>query len=298
MREGSWRLAGLLTVLSFAVGPLSGAHAALDPELAKPYRLQVVLDVTEHRLLTRVFLDQLLRDLRDLLQANLGDLAKVEVIDLAKETRKKNRAKEARKVPPLFKAVQSDGLEKGLDGFREVSDVKTHFIRLRFVNGQYQLQARQHDGATGMPSPLVRTDQTTDPGLVARKAAKLVDRDFGLVGTVMKVADGTVELAIKGGKLGVDLDRWVKVNEVFAIAHMTPALRPAPVGLAPGDGQAERGRVQLQVLPPPENGHPVGRGRRVRVPLPQAGDHPGASALAAARLQDERTIWRVAGPRQ
>jgi tetratricopeptide (TPR) repeat protein len=214
-------LAGLLTLFSFVVAPLSRAQAALDPELSKPYRLQVVLDVTEHRLLTRVFLDQLRRDLRDLLQADLGDLAKVEVIDLAKETKTNGRAKEARKVPPLIKAVQTHGLEKGLDGFREVSDVKTHIILLRFANGQYQLQARQHDGATGMPSPLVRTDQTTDPGLVARKAAKLVDRDFGLVGTVMKVADGTVELAIKGGKLGVDLDRWVKVNEVFAIAHMT-----------------------------------------------------------------------------
>ena len=47
----------------------------------------------------------------------------------------------------------------------------------------YEIQARQFDGLTGRPSPVVRRDRTRDREFVAKTAALLIDQDFGLVGT-------------------------------------------------------------------------------------------------------------------
>ena len=49
----------------------------------------------------------------------------------------------------------------------------------------------------------------------------MIDRDFGLVGTVEPNPKGQeVKLTIKGSGLGVPLDRWLKKDEVFAIARI------------------------------------------------------------------------------
>jgi hypothetical protein len=196
----------LTCLAALALLPAAGrARAELDPETDKPYPLTVVLDVAKHRLFTDVFLDRLQNNLRDLLQVNFGNLARVKVV----------------RIHPLLKEIHAKGLEKALDGFTQVSDTKTHFLRLRFADGRYQLESRQHDGLTGLASPLVRTDQTADPLLLPRRAAHLVDEDFGLVGTVVKAGDQAAEVAIKGGGLGVPLKRWVDRNEVFTVAVMT-----------------------------------------------------------------------------
>jgi hypothetical protein len=184
--------------------------AALDPETDKAYRLQVVLRIAEHRLLTPVFQDQIRRELRDSLQAALGDLGRVELV----------------RDHSLLKEVEAKGLQQALDAWNVLSDTKVHFVLIDFANGRYQIQARQYDGLTGLASPVVRRSQTTDRQLVAREAALLVDKDFGLVGTV---ADDTravpakgdrVDVVLKGGKLGVPLDHWVKKDEVFAVAQI------------------------------------------------------------------------------
>ena len=85
--------AGLL--LAFVTSP---ARAQLDPELDKPYRLQVVLHVADNRLLTPAFQEQLQGDLRDQLQLALGPLAKVEVV----------------RSHPLLVNVEAKGLDTGL----------------------------------------------------------------------------------------------------------------------------------------------------------------------------------------
>src|SRR5262249_51997513 len=126
----SWGLGLSFFVLPFVLCPSSSARAALDPELKTPYHLRVVLEVAKHRLLTPVFIDQLRRDLRDLLQAGLGDLARVDVV----------------REHPLLKGVRVNGLEKALEAYRQVADVKTHFLQITFAGGLYQMQARQHDG--------------------------------------------------------------------------------------------------------------------------------------------------------
>jgi tetratricopeptide (TPR) repeat protein len=185
----------------------ASARAALDAEADKPYELKVVLDIARHRQLTPVFIDQLERDLRDLLQTELGDLAHVKVV----------------RSHPLLKVIRAKGLEAALNAYQKIDGVKLHFVQLDLAGGRYELQARQYDGNTGRVSYSVRKDQTSDRRLVARRAALLVKRDFGIVGTVTKVANETVEVTLKGGNLGVDLKPWVGSDEVFAVSQITRA---------------------------------------------------------------------------
>jgi len=178
---------------------------ALDPELKKPYQLQVILHIADNRFLTPLFQEQLERELRDHLQLAFGALARVEVA----------------RSHPILREVRDKGLQQALDGWEELSGRKTHFVLLDFRDGRYELQARQHDGYTGMNSPVVRRDGTSDRRLVAHKAARLVEQDFGLVGTVIKSSGSEVQLAIQGGGLGVPLERWLKPGDVFTIARFT-----------------------------------------------------------------------------
>ena len=55
---------------------------------------------------------------------------------------------------------------------------------------------------------------------MALTAARLVEQDFALVGTAT-AAGKEVQLALKGGKLGVSLEPWVKPGEIFAISRIT-----------------------------------------------------------------------------
>src|SRR5438132_7806659 len=88
------------------------AVAALPTEANKPYRLQVVLRIAEHPILTDVFQKQVQRELQDSLQAALGDLAKVEV---------------ARNHPRLDE-VEAKGLQHALDSWNFINDTKIQFV--------------------------------------------------------------------------------------------------------------------------------------------------------------------------
>ena len=70
-REGSV-LIPLLAVFSVSLGLCGSSAAALDPESTTPYQVKVVLRVAEHPLLTKVFKDQLQRELGDGLQGRSG----------------------------------------------------------------------------------------------------------------------------------------------------------------------------------------------------------------------------------
>lgn len=184
---------------------LCSESRAADPELMVPYRLQVVLDFADNASLTGVFKDQVKRELEDNFRAAFGPLVKAEVV----------------LDHPLLKDIKDKGLQAALDSWKAVSPVKTHFVLIDFANGQYDIQARQHDGLTGQASPVIRRERTPDRQFVARTAALLIDRDFGLVGMVVNKGDGqSVELAIKGAGLGVPLDRWVKKGDVFSLVQV------------------------------------------------------------------------------
>src|SRR5437660_1516012 len=93
------------------------AVAELPTETSKPYHLQIMLRFAQHRLLTDVFQDKVQRELRDSLQAALGDLAKVEVV----------------RDHPRLREVETKGLKHALDGWNFISDAKMHFVLIDFV---------------------------------------------------------------------------------------------------------------------------------------------------------------------
>jgi tetratricopeptide (TPR) repeat protein len=180
------------------------SHAALEPGVKTPYRLQVVLHVANNRILTEALQKRLEREIREDLELTYGPLARVEVV----------------RWHPLLSEVLTRGLQQALDGWEELSDRKTHFLLLDYAGGYYELQARQHDGLTGQNSPVVRRDRVADRRRIARRAARLIDRDFGLVGTVEKSGD-EVRLLLRGGDLGVSLQPWLRPGDVFAVVRLT-----------------------------------------------------------------------------
>jgi hypothetical protein len=198
----------------------SPARAALDPEVAKPYQLRVVLHVADHRLLRGIFKDQVQRELQDSLQAALGSLATVEVV--TEQTRKETKDKGLLQALDKLKEVREKGLQQVLDAWKDVSEVKTHFVLIDFVDGQYEIQLRQHDGLTGQASPTVRRERLDDRQFVARRVGQLIGEDFGPVGTVTDKGDGkTVQVTLKGSALGTPLGNWVKPGEVFALVQIS-----------------------------------------------------------------------------
>jgi tetratricopeptide (TPR) repeat protein len=226
----------LTAILGLAVVP-AVTWADRGPELTKPYNLNVVVGFGEHRLLTRVFKDRVKRELHDSLQAALGEMAKVAVVDLAADP------------DPRFKEVEAKGLRQALEegSWKTLADVKTHFVLIDFADNQYVIHTRQHDGYTGLASPVVRKAQVWDPVLVASTAARLIDRDFGLVGTVVDRSNlQAVRLELKGGKLGVPLDAWLKKDDVFAIALVRSGSN--------GDWSLRVPDALLQVVDPPQEG--------------------------------------------
>jgi hypothetical protein len=172
-------------------------------ELSNPYDLRIVVHVAENRLLTDVFRKNIERELRDGFQSALGDMGRVEVTD---------------KHPRLADVV-ARGL-RSLEEWKDRNDQKTHFVLIDYTGTHYQIQTRQYDGAIGLPSPVVRTDRTRDRAFVAKAAALLIKQDFGVLGTVQSGPEGAkeqVKIELRGGALG-DMTRWVKKDDVFALA--------------------------------------------------------------------------------
>jgi hypothetical protein len=235
--------------------PCAG-HAA-EPDFGTPYKLTVVLDVAESRVLTDVFRQQVERELREGLQAGLGELATVEVV----------------RDHPKLAEIRKNGLGRVLDTWKEPSDVKTHFVLVDFVNNQYQIQARQYDGPTATAGPVVRTAHTPDRAFVARAVGLLIRQDFGFTATFPSwpKADGPlnqpqpVRLDLRGAGLGVPLSRFVKAGDIFTVVKMysdgrAPQLIPSAlvqVQDGPRDGAAEpscAGRLFWRYYPPPPEG--------------------------------------------
>lgn len=223
-----------LALLPALLAPLALAlPVRAQGDVRTPYQLRVVLHVARHRLLTEVFRQRLERELGDGVQAALGDLGDVKVL----------------REHPLLPRVLSEGLERALDGWAERSDVKTHFVLVDYSGVHYEVQARQFDGVTGRPSPVVRYDRTRDRALVGKVAALLLKQDFGLLGTVQTEPDGggLVKVGLRGGALDVRWGRWVQPGDVFALVNVPPGGPGRPVNWA-----------LLQVKEPPAEGSPDG----------------------------------------
>jgi hypothetical protein len=209
----------LLAGLALACVPVA-ARAGLDAETSEAYQYKIVLHFGNNRLLTPVFRQRVAAELHDWFEGALGDKARVTVTE----------------THPLLPEIESRGLEQALDGviqplkgWRPVNPEKCHFVLIDYVDGQYQIQARQQDGFTGLASPVVRVERTTDRSFVARTAARLMEHDFGAAGTIQPGASGSLEggshslevtVALKASALGESKDRLVKAGDIFAIARI------------------------------------------------------------------------------
>jgi tetratricopeptide (TPR) repeat protein len=219
--------------MSSRVFPLAAAVAVLglpaaapaqqpDPELKSPYLWRVVVQTKPHPLITPAFRDQLKRDLLAALQPGLGVFGHVEVIDL-------------NELPPdQWEVLWTNFDHKGFaaldtDPARDLTGTKTHVLRVEVRDGVFHLESRQYDGFSGLATPTVRRQSTRAPELVGRFAGLMVDRDFGLAGTVEPIANKPDEavIRVRGGLIG-PLEKMVKVGDVFAVSQIRRTTRQAP----------------------------------------------------------------------
>jgi hypothetical protein len=254
------------------------ARADLNPETGTPYKLQIILHFAPHIYMTEVFKAKVAQDTRDSLKAALGELADVEVVDDQKLAKHPEDQK-------ALNDVLERGLQYALDGWkgRAIDGIKRHFVLIDFVQGKYEIAARQHDGTTGLSSPTVRQTQTSDRLLVAREAAMLVYKDFGLVGTVQNLGDGksaNTAVAIKGGALNVPLDRWIQKGDVFAVSEI--------VGQEGAQRAYRRSWTLLQVAQLPKDGICVCLPlSRYKWPPPGTGGSQGLRCLRIGTTQNK-----------
>jgi hypothetical protein len=203
-------VASLLTLVGFLSPSL--AHAASEADADKPYKVQLVLRFSDHRMLTKAFRAKVERELHDDLQAALGEMGQVEVVY----------------EHPKLNEINEKGLGV-LDNWRDLDGVKTHFVLIDFKDGQYEIQARQHDGYTGLASHLRSPERTDNRQLVSRAAILLLERDFGAVGLVEPVDAESVRVTFKASALDGSLERWVKKGDILGLVQLRD--RSAPIVL-------------------------------------------------------------------
>jgi hypothetical protein len=202
-KQSTWALLALLCLAR-------PAAADLDPETKTPYKLRVVLHIEDHHSLTPILQKQLERELDSLLRHSFGPLVKVEVVSWKTGQN------------PILKEIERRGLQQALDGWDDPQlPGKTHFLRIRYVADHYEIHSRQHDQMTGLCTGSVRRTEVADAHGLARTAAGLVVKDFGVVGTVMGLhgTDG-VEVVFKGGELGASLKSWISLDDVFCLVRV------------------------------------------------------------------------------
>jgi hypothetical protein len=192
----------------------------LDPESKTPYTWRIVLHAKPHPLLGTTFRGQVRREVIAALQPALGPLGTVEFVDLADVPKDR--------WDPLWRQFDERGWP-ALDftGARELDGVKSHFIRLEYRDGAYRIETRQLDGFTGLPTPMVRRQETRAADAVGRITGLLLDRDFGACGTVEipeKLGE-EVTVRLRGGLLD-SFDRFVSAGDVFAVVGLRKSVRP------------------------------------------------------------------------
>jgi tetratricopeptide (TPR) repeat protein len=231
-------LVAAVALLSFA--PPAGAQ--LDAEPKQPYLWRVVLAARPHPLVTPEFRERLRRDVLAALQTGLGAHGTVEVIDLADVPRDRWE--------PLWQQFDDKGFA-ALDAPRDLTGAKTHFLRLEYRDGKFLLESRQYDGFTGLSSPVARAREVRGAEQVGRAAGLMLDRDFGLAGTVEPIVGQaeTVKVQVRGGGLG-PVNGFVQTGDVFALAAVRKTNRPAPPPVRTATGKI--------IAPPAGSGPPPG----------------------------------------
>jgi tetratricopeptide (TPR) repeat protein len=191
----------------------------LSAEADEWYRWRIVLSCQASPLLGPEIREQLAREIKSAISPSVAGYAEIDVVDLAKASAKE----------PLWAAFESQGWEALAKAeFREITGIKTHFVRVTVRGGVYTIQTRQHDGHSGLLSPFVRSQETRASDQIGRIAGQLIHPDFGVVGTIVGGGEtdaGGVQVRLRGS------NRWktddaVKPGDLFAIAEITQPTDP------------------------------------------------------------------------
>lgn len=192
----------LAAILFLAV--TSAARAELDSHSKTPYQLQVVLQIGGSRVFTPLFQGQLERELANRLQADFGALARVEVV----------------RTHPLLRDIETKGLDAALEGFDVLSERTTHFVVLDYDAGMYTVHTRGHEGLTGQAGAVTQRASSADRAALADIIARSIEQSFSPVGTVTAGSGKDATMKLKGGDLGVPMNRFVKPGQVFAVSRV------------------------------------------------------------------------------
>lgn len=216
-------------------------RAPLDPEPNAPYRWQIGLRCADHPILSATVRQQLARELRAALQATLDTAGEVEVVDFTHNVDDKHA---------ILKAFVERGwsaLEP--DPTRELSGIKTHVLTVDYKDGVFQLAARQLDGFTGIPSPILRKQTCRAVDSLARVAALLVEPDFGPVGTLSTIpADDEHMIVTFRGSALAPPSKWVKKGDVLIVSAIREVTRPSdPKNPLPKDFRGELPKMRTGV---------------------------------------------------
>lgn len=245
----------LAPALLLALAGTCAAQTAPVPDYAPraPYDWRVLVRVRPSPLLTPAFRDRVLREAEGMLQAELGPLGKVTLLDLER-------------VPAPERELQwGDFLERGFDalsGGGTLTGRKTHFAEWSIDGGTHRLAGRQYDGYTGTYSPVVRRLETRDRALVARLLARVVGKDLGLSGTVERVPGAPLdEVLVRFRASGrvPNFGQWVKPGDVLSLVQLRqPVRRPTRGAAAPTTPPAitsvRQNEVYLVVKEKPKDG--------------------------------------------
>jgi len=202
-------------LLLIALLPAIAPAAPLDPETGTEYSLRIVCRFASHPLLTPDFRRETLREIQGQVGLALGPLGKV-------ETRELDAIADDQRTP-LEALFAKDGFAV-LETYNRISTAKTHFVQIDFQEGRYDVQARGHDGMTGLAGPTLRRQGTFERSLVARLCSLMVMQDFGWVGTVDDASYqpqlGTVVMQLKAGQLGQPMNAWVRKGDSFMLSQI------------------------------------------------------------------------------
>lgn len=202
-----------LTSTAVAAPPLP---TILSPETDDWYRWRIVLRVKPHPQLDKTIRAQLVKDLSAAVAPSVSKFAEVEVYDLA--------VMPAERKDPLIKAFEEKGWPAlAQQEFHELTGIKTHFLTLEFKNGQYRLESRQHDGSTGLISPVLRTNETRAIDQIARLAGQMLFPDFGPVCTIIggKETESTGFVLSMRGAARAPIESLIKAGDIFAVSLVT-----------------------------------------------------------------------------
>lgn len=186
--------------------------------LQKPYHLTLVFHVDPHPIMTPEFIDQMTKEIADLLQSDLGATAKVDVQNSSNN---------------LMNKVLRSGWT-ALDGPQALSDRKQFLVRVTYQDGDYEVSARQVDGDTGVVSPL-RRSRTSDRQWLARQTALMLAQDFGMTAELQAIPGVATnwKMNLRGARLGKAETIRLGAGDVFNVVKVTGSGPDAKVERVP-----------------------------------------------------------------